>query len=684
VRDPNVVYDYSYLKLNEVSGVGDDSVKFYELINTGTEVIDLAGVTIHYNANSNTGEPMPTGDGNLTWTGGNNGVSHIIQPGGLLLLQGRNNSGKYPGSFTTGLTAARKLIITMKAPNGTVLDQCIRAEDTGGYNFTTKSFSRIPDGTGSFYFTEPTPGAMNVSDPTGLTAVPDGSGIVANPTITSITRVPQSPTDTDAVVISATVTAGAGTLTSVKLGWKLSGADQADITMTAAADVYSATIPKQVVGATVAYTITAVNSEGGELTSASNSYSVAAHGAPPIDYTPLKLNEVSGVGTDAEKFYELMNIGDVPINLSDVKIYYNNSSPFSGDGNLTWTGCATQVIQPGQLLGLIGRNTECSFTTGLSASALIQVTMRTPTGELIDKFARAANPSPNITDKSYSRIPDGDGAFFFTTPTPGVMNGTSSDGLTPVSQTMVTNPVIDLAHSPSSPTASEAVTVTATITTAEGTIISAMLGWKLDGVDQTSLYPSSTSGDVYTYTIPAQAAEAVVAYTLTATNNVGGTATATGGYTVGGVTPQVIDYTKLVLNEINGNTGEKWFEIYNKGDVAINLDGVKAYYRASTTYNITWTGTSANIIPAYGYFQCTDLQTGLSANNGGIGLRLDAPDGTVLDTHERPNAITGTLQNKSHARVPDGTGLWYITDSGTGTPGATNGSSTDGYTLVNE
>lgn len=158
--------DYSKLKINEVSGVGSDSQKFYELINTGTKDINLAGCKIYYNANGSSGGTLPVGDGSLTWTGS---TTHVAPAGGLLSLIGRNTTG----SFSTGLTAARILIITLKDPDGNIIDQCIRAKDTDEYAFTDKSFSRIPDGTGPFYFTTPTPNVMNGTNTENLVLVPE-------------------------------------------------------------------------------------------------------------------------------------------------------------------------------------------------------------------------------------------------------------------------------------------------------------------------------------------------------------------------------------------------------------------------------------------------------------------------------------------------------------------------------
>ena len=149
------VVDYSKLKLNEVSGVGNDDEKFYELINTGTVDINLEGCQIFYNANSSIGGSFPPDNDRLTWIGN---ATQVAKAGELFSLIGRNNDG----SFTTGITPERILIITLKDPNGNIIDQCIRAEDTGIYAIGRDySFSRIPDGTGPFYFSKPSPNAKN-------------------------------------------------------------------------------------------------------------------------------------------------------------------------------------------------------------------------------------------------------------------------------------------------------------------------------------------------------------------------------------------------------------------------------------------------------------------------------------------------------------------------------------------
>jgi len=415
--------DYTKLKLNEVSGVGTDFAKFYELKNTGDKDIPLYDCKIYYNANSATGGTLPGGKGDVTWTGLS---SQTIEAGKLFSLIGRNTAG----SFTRGLTAERTLVIILEDPEGNEIDRCVRAGDTGDYAFTGKSFSRIPDGTGDFYFTTPTPNEANGSSTAELIKLPEDA-----PIITDFRKDISSVTPTDTVTVFATIKPMTSAISSVVLKWTLGGVAQSDIYMTATDNVYSATIPAQAVDSVVTYKVTATNALGETNSSAEGDYKVAVES---IDYTKLKLNEVSGTGTDAEKFYELFNTGSKAIPLEGCKIYYNANGSSggtlpTGNGNLTWTGLSTQTAQAGQFFSLIGRNNPGSFTTGLTASRILIITLMDPDGNIIDRCIRAKDTGEyNFTDKSYSRIPDGTGDFYFTTPTPNATNGASTDGLTKV------------------------------------------------------------------------------------------------------------------------------------------------------------------------------------------------------------------------------------------------------------
>ena len=475
---PAVPVDYTQLRLNEVSGVGDsDCDKFYELINIGTEDINLKDCQIYYNANGSTGQSFPPADERLTWTGLE---TQVASAGQLFSLIGRNGGNctnpPTPGSFTTGLTAGRILIITLKDPEGNVIDQCVRAEDNvDPYKITDKSFSRIPDGTGPFYFTVPTPDELNGTDATGLLLLPE---------------------------------------------------------------------------------------------------------EPPVDYTKLKINEVNGVG----KWFEIYNTGDVEINLEDVTVHYSNKEPASYD--LTWTGEATQTIPAGEYFVVPG--TEQA--KGLSANnANVRLQLRTPDGTPLDTYEKLFGiPSGDpLWNKSHARIPDGTGAWYYTADdvgTSGATNGTSTDGLTRIGEE-------------------------------EG----------------------------------------------------------------------AIDYSQLKINEVNGVSGQKWVEIYNEGTEAIPLEGVTIKYsnNGGSTFSTQWTFASGDVITSKGYFS-NDAQLGsLSANNATVVVTINTPSGDPIDTYAKPLNINSgytAIYNVAHARIPDGTGNWYyLVGNSSGTKNATNGTTTTGY-----
>jgi len=314
--------DYTKLKLNEISGVGDDPEKFYELKNLGNKDIPLFNCKIYYNANGAIGGSLPAGKGNVTWTGT---TSQTIEAGKLFSLIGRDNPlGTNPGSFTTGLTAGRILIITLEDPEGNVIDKCVRSRDTGDYASTDKSFSRIPDGTGDFYFTTPTPNVTNGVSTAGLKKLPKDPPIISN-----LSREPSSVTSTDTVTVSATVTKDESetTITTVVLEWTLDGAAQSNIDMTASGNVYSADIEAKAVGSVVTYKVSATNNLGETTVTNPQNYTVVS--AP----LPILLIFQAGASTNgavSHNFVELYNAGDVDADLTGYSLQYANGGTTDG------------------------------------------------------------------------------------------------------------------------------------------------------------------------------------------------------------------------------------------------------------------------------------------------------------------------------------------------------------------
>ena len=149
-------------------------------------------------------------------------------------------------------------------------------------------------------------------------------------------------------------------------------------------------------------------------------------------------------------------------------------------------------------------------------------------------------------------------------------------------------------------------------------------------------------------------------------------------------TSQNYDYSKIIINEVNGDT--KFIEIYNNDDFDIPLKGMyimKDDYAAGAI----WTGDATVVAPAHGYvvLYSVDVQADhpeLNENqffNSGISskktirLTLFMSDGTIRDEFTR--GTTGewglALSNvapQSYARTPDG-GDWKLAAP---TPGAAN------------
>ena len=148
-KEPEVVYDYSGLVLNELSGAGEDNEKFWELYNNGNQEVDLAGVTINK-------------DEELAWTGVK---GQKIPAKGFFAIVGAK--GTTPDGFSSGFSAKKSVIVELYDPEGNKLDTFQRGEKGNawgdqGLDNNKGSWSRIPDGTGAFMITpNATPAAAN-------------------------------------------------------------------------------------------------------------------------------------------------------------------------------------------------------------------------------------------------------------------------------------------------------------------------------------------------------------------------------------------------------------------------------------------------------------------------------------------------------------------------------------------
>ena len=153
-------------------------------------------------------------------------------------------------------------------------------------------------------------------------------------------------------------------------------------------------------------------------------------------------------------------------------------------------------------------------------------------------------------------------------------------------------------------------------------------------------------------------------------------------------TPDQPDYTKLVLNELNGN--EKCIELYNMGNVDLSAENMTMYKDGNDTVPI-WTGDARVVVPAGGYVvlyggddPAADhpeidpiyyFYSGLSPKKV-VRIALFMPDGTLRDEFIRGHGQWGDkitdVKEKSFSRVPDG-GEWKLTDPTLGGANPTEG-----------
>ena len=176
--------------------------------------------------------------------------------------------------------------------------------------------------------------------------------------------------------------------------------------------MYQGTIPAAPVGTKVVYHIEA-STDGNTECSPEVSYTV---GEVPIDYTGLALNELNG----NDKFIEIYNKGKEDIHIKGISI--------QKDGKDVWTA-PSAILKSGEFVLLYSTDVQADhaehpegyfFGSGLSAKKAVKVELFDPKGGSLDCFNLV-----NFVKKasaSYSRVPDGTGAWYFTSATPAAKN----------------------------------------------------------------------------------------------------------------------------------------------------------------------------------------------------------------------------------------------------------------------
>ena len=235
--------------------------------------------------------------------------------------------------------------------------------------------------------------------------------------------------------------------------------------------------------------------------------------------------------------------------------------------------------------------------------------------------------------------------------------------------------ISNVSYTPTAVQATDDVTVTATITCFKE--FTAKLVYSL-GEAERAIELAMTPGNDNTYyaIIPAQPDGTKVNFYVQANNDETTAVSPSMEYEVGAV---AIDYSKLRLNELNGN--DKFIEIYNAGADAINLNGV--YIEKDGTQN--WLADNTVKIEAGAYLvlysedvvanhpevpETLIFHSGLSAKKN-VRVQLFTPAGVSIDdfnlTNIDANDPAYIPAPASYSRNADG--KWYYADA---TPGAVN------------
>jgi hypothetical protein len=374
---------------------------------------------------------------------------------------------------------------------------------------------------------------------------------------------------------------------------------------------------------------------------------------PDTGDAPVKINEAYSNGGrstyGALDWVELYNTSNAAFDVSGYILYdkIDKSEKVIIPANTTITAGGFFVIE-----------VDVDGGFGLSSGGDV-VYLEDKNGLLIDKIEFGAL----TPEQAAARVPDGSDNIVVQTPT----RGASNNGV--VTPPSVTN----VAHTPTSPTSDEDVTVTAIVAAGAGTLTSVKVQWTLNTAVQTDIAMSNTA-DTYSATIPKQAADATIVWSVVALNSAGGSVTVPGTtYTVRNAA--TIDYSGLVINEIDGNG--KFIELYNNGTAAIPLAGVTLVKNESATW---WTGGTATIGAGEYHVISNGVQSGITADEttGASGIspkqnlkfQLKAPAGNELDAFIRSNggelgasvtpAYDATTPKYAFARCPDGVGAFGL------------------------
>lgn len=397
------------------------------------------------------------------------------------------------------------------------------------------------------------------------------------------------------------------------------------------------------------------------LTSCSNSGEDVA----PVVTEGLFLNEIYASGDD---WVELYNDLETSKDISGYFIYDNVATRYK-------IPAGTSIPAKGFLVLIcndLGSGLNTNFKLTSSGETVF---LENASGTLID---RVEFPELNA-GQSYGRYPDGSTALAISgTTTKGSANGTSQ---APAISTVTREPLVPALNQP--------VAITATLITNSG-ISSVKLFHRFNGGAYSSL-DMTLSGTSYTATIPGVATTGLVEYYVEA-KGTNGKAT----YEPATAPAKTKDYLlntdilpQLVINEFMAfnstccpdddggvNEFDDWIEIYNTGNVAVNLGGMYLSDSKANPFNhkLPTDNPSATTIQPGGYLilwadsqpDQGPLHLSFGLSNAGEDIGLYYLDGRTVDVY----TFGAQNENSSWGRTSDGATTWKSFSAPT--PGLSN------------
>ncbi len=379
----------------------------------------------------------------------------------------------------------------------------------------------------------------------------------------------------------------------------------------------------------------------------------------------LFINEVYASGED---WIELYNDLETSVDVSGYFIYDNKENKYE-------LPTGTSIAAKGFLVLLcndLGSGLNTNFKLTSSGETLY---LENSSGTLIN---RVTFPSLNA-GQSYGRYPDGSSTLVVSgNTTQGASNGDSG---APAIATVSRLPLV--------PILNQAVTVTTKLISTTG-VASVKLFHRFNGGAYSAL-SMALSGGSYSATLPAQSGTGLIEYYVEAKGENDKVT-----YKPASAPASVYHYLlntdalpQLVINEfmafnssccpdVNGGVNEydDWIEIYNKGNVAVNIGDM--YLSDDLTnpfnYRIPNESPSATTIQPGGYLLLWadnspgqgSLHLDFALNTTGEAVGLYYIDGRTIDTY----TFGAQNENLSWGRATDGATTWKVFN--TPTPGRSN------------